>query len=94
MGAWLPRPRALTRPPSTLAPPFGRSYVCSNTDPSAWGPEPLKFDPYGHAPKLWGPNAIFNGFNSVGDHGERICPGRALALEMAIDFLQAIHAQK
>jgi len=69
------------------------SYVCSQTDPKAWGPDPLKFDPYGNADKLWGGNAIFNGFNSVGDKGERICPGRELALEMAIDFMQAIHAK-
>lgn len=71
--------------------PMALNFVCSNTDPRRWGDTAHKFDPYGHAELLWGPKAVFNGFNSVGDRGDRICPGRGLTLNLMMDFLRAVH---
>jgi len=50
------------------------------------------FDPYGHASSLWGPESIFNGFNGVGDKGDRLCPGRDLSIELLINLLEAVHS--
>jgi hypothetical protein len=73
--------------------PITLALASANLDPAVWGSTPRAFAPREHSDKLWGPDSVFTGFASVGEHGERMCPARDMALEMAIDFLQAVYAQ-
>jgi len=62
------------------------SFANTALDPATYA-NPTRFDPYGHADAL---KTKFNGFNGVGDQGDRICPGRDLSIEILIDVLEAV----
>ena len=64
------------------------SYVNANMDPNMWGDDVKEFKPYERAAMLWSPQAKLFSFNSCGDRGDRICPGRAIVLELGVNLLQ------
>ena len=64
------------------------SYVNANMDPNMWGDDVKEFKPYERAAMLWGPEAKLFSFNSCGDRGDRRCPGREVALQLAVNLLQ------
>mmetsp|Transcript_28935 Transcript_28935/g.93435 ORF Transcript_28935/g.93435 Transcript_28935/m.93435 type:complete len:596 (+) Transcript_28935:46-1833(+) len=69
------------------------SYVNTGVSPEVFGPSARRWDPYGHATQLEGPEASFNGFNGVGAEGMRTCPGRELSMLMMIHMLNGIGGQ-
>lgn len=66
------------------------SYVNTGVDAAQFGATARRWDPYGHAAALDGPESTFNGFNGVGSRGQRVCPGRDLTIVMLTHLLNAI----
>lgn len=67
------------------------SYANTAVDDAVYH-HPRRFAPYEHKAALWGPKAKFNGFNSVGDKGARICPGRDISLTILVNMLEAVRS--
>lgn len=67
--------------------PISINFALHGRDPSRWT-NPEQFDPYER--NLRGKTSEYTMFNGVGDAGPRICPGRDLVLEVAVEAVKSL----